>query len=184
MKKVLRKLHLYLGLFTIPLGLMYAITGILYTAGIDEKIGIQEDTYIIQEHIRSGDELNFITIWAVKNNIELPSNLHIENDDGDIIIGGAYYSINIEPKDDMTEIIVTTRSILGTILTLHESKAKWYFDILAIFLGISLISFYISGIVIASFTKNIAGKKVIKKEYLIVMLLGFIVTISLGIASI
>lgn len=183
MKKVLRKLHLYLGLFTIPLGLMYAITGILYIAGIDGDLGIVEDTYIIERHIERGDELNFITTWAAENNIELPNNLYIEDDDGDTIIGGAYYSINLKPRGNITEIIVATRTVLGTILTLHESKAKWYFDILAILLGISLISFYFSGIIIASFTKNINGKKVIKKEYLVVILLGVITTICFAIMS-
>jgi len=184
MKKIIRKLHLYLGLFTIPLGLMYAVTGIASISGISQTSGAEKQTYTINEKIEQGNELDFIIPWAEENNIELPSDLSVDKIYKTTVIGGVYYSINLLPKDNLTEITVSTRSIIGTMIMLHRAESRWYFNILGILLGISLISFYISGIVIASFSRNINGKKIIKKEYLIVIFIGFIVTISFGIVSI
>ena len=39
MKKLLRKIHLYLGLFTLPMGLLLALTGVLYIAGFNQNSG-------------------------------------------------------------------------------------------------------------------------------------------------
>jgi len=184
MKKVLRKIHLYLGLLTIPLGLMFAVTGTVYILGANDKTWAEKDVYTVPGYIEEGAEVDFIIPWAEENNVELPSDLSVNPwKDGVTMIGSLHYSINLLPKDNMTEITVLTRSLIGDMILLHKSKAKWYFDVLAIFFGISLISFYFSGLIIASFHRNINGKKVIKKEYLVVILIGFIITIVTAIMS-
>ena len=41
MKKIFRKIHLYMALFTIPVGIMIAITGALYVLGADQNTGAE-----------------------------------------------------------------------------------------------------------------------------------------------
>ena len=62
---------------------------------------------------------------------------------------------------------------------LHKAKAMWYFNILAVGFGITLVLLYVSGLMITLF--NI--KKNRKSQY-VTLTLGFIVTLILGILSV
>ena len=49
MKKIFRKIHLYMALFTIPVGIMVAITGALYILGADQNTWAETNTYTLQK---------------------------------------------------------------------------------------------------------------------------------------
>ena len=52
MKKIFRKIHLYMALFTIPVGIMIAITGALYVLGADQNTGAEIKTYTVNQIIQ------------------------------------------------------------------------------------------------------------------------------------
>lgn len=185
MKKVLRKIHLYLGLFTLPMGLILATTGILFIAGFDEDTGETSNKYTSLEVVEKGKEIEFLERWTAENNISMPRTNEIVEDKGSIVVGTPLYNIIVTSKSDKTLIKTVKKSILGALFIAHEAKdARWYINILSILLGVSMITFYVSGIIIASFKKNIDGKKVVKKEYIVTLILGFVITITLLIVSI
>ena len=41
MKKIFRKIHLYMALFTIPVGIMMGLTGALYVLGANQDTGAE-----------------------------------------------------------------------------------------------------------------------------------------------
>ncbi len=69
------------------------------------------------------------------------------------------------------------------MIMLHKAKGGLLFKIMLVLYGIVLISFYISGLIIAIFKKNVNGKLVPKTENYIVIAAGFIVTIILAVLS-
>lgn len=69
------------------------------------------------------------------------------------------------------------------MIMLHKAKGGLLFKIMLVLYGIVLISFYISGLIIAVFKKNVNGKLVPKTENYIVIAAGFIVTIILAVLS-
>lgn len=83
----------------------------------------------------------------------------------------------------MKEMSAADRSILGDMIMLHKAKGGLLFKIMLVLYGIVLISFYISGLIIAIFKKNVNGKLVPKTENYIVIAAGFIVTIILAVLS-
>ena len=69
------------------------------------------------------------------------------------------------------------------MIMLHKAKGGLLFKIMLVLYGIVLISFYISGLIIAVFKKNVNGKLVPNTENYIVIAAGFIVTIILAVLS-
>ena len=63
------------------------------------------------------------------------------------------------------------------MVMLHKAKAGILFKIMMVLYGIVLIVFYISGLIIAVFKKNVNGKLVPKTESYVVIAAGFIITI-------
>ncbi len=72
MKKLFRKIHLYLALFTIPVGVMLAITGALYVLGADQDTGAKLNTYKVEQIIPKGEEIAFLEKWTAENNVKMP----------------------------------------------------------------------------------------------------------------
>lgn len=54
MTKQFRNIHIYLSLFFLPLALMYALSGILYIAGINQDFGATKQTYTLVQNIEKG----------------------------------------------------------------------------------------------------------------------------------
>lgn len=186
MKKLLRKIHLYLGLFTLPMGLLLAVTGVLYIAGFNQDSGATIEKYTLDGVvIEAGNEVAFLNDWTKQNNVEMPRTTEIgEGKGGTAIIGTPHYGLEIKSGENQTIITTTKRSVLGDMIMIHKAKVRWFANVLSILLGISMLLFYISGIVIASFKKNVNGEKVLKKEYIITLVLGVIITTAVCVASV
>ncbi len=188
MKKIFRKIHLYMALFTIPVGIMMGLTGALYVLGANQDTGAEIKSYTVNHTIPKGEEVEtrdlFIAEFEKENNIKMPkANVSLDKSKINRNIGSAGYVITLKEKDGITEIITLDRSILGDMIMLHKAKGGLLFKIMLVLYGIVLISFYISGLIIAIFKKNVNGKLVPKTENYIVIAAGFIVTIILAVLS-
>lgn len=178
MKKIFRKIHLYLALFTIPVGIMVALTGALYILGVDQDTMAKKNSYTVNQIIPEGEEFSFLQIWTKENNVKMPKqNLSKDKSGLNRVIGSAGYSITLKEKNGITEINTTKRSLIGNMIMLHKAKAGILFKIMMVLYGIVLIVFYISGLIIAVFKKNVNGKLVPKTESYVVIAAGFIITI-------
>lgn len=184
MKKIFRKVHLYMALFTIPVGIMMGLTGALYVLGANQDTGAEIKSYTVNQTIPKGEEVAFLAKWTKENNIKMPkANVSLDKSKINRNIGSAGYVITLKEKDGITEIITLDRSILGDMIMPHKAKGGLLFKIMLVLYGIVLISFYISGLIIAVFKKNVNGKLVPKTENYIVIATGFIVTIILAVLS-
>ncbi len=184
MKKIFRKVHLYMALFTIPVGIMMGLTGALYVLGANQDTGAEIKSYTVNQTIPKGEEVTFLAKWTKENNIKMPkANVSLDKSKINRNIGSAGYVITLKEKDGITEIITLDRSILGDVIMLHKAKGGLLFKVMLVLYGIVLISFYISGLIIAVFKKNVNGKLVPKTENYIVIAAGFIVTIILAVLS-
>ncbi len=184
MKKIFRKIHLYMALFTIPVGIMIALTGALYVLGANQDTGAVKKTYTVNQIIPAGEEFAFLEKWTAENNIKMPKkNLSKDKSGLNRQIGSASYSMILKEKDGITEISTTKRSLLGNMIMLHKAKGGILFKIMLVMYGIVLIGFYISGLIITVYKKNVNGKLVPKTENYIVIAAGFIVTIIFAILS-
>ena len=184
MKKIFRKIHLYMALFTIPVGIMVALTGAVYVLGADQDTGAEIKTYTVNQIIPKGEEVAFLEKWTKENNVKMPkANVSMDKAKVNRTIGSAGYVVTLKEKDGATEIITLDRSILGDMIMLHKAKGGLLFKIMMVLYGIVLIGFCISGLVIAVFKKNVNGKLVPKTESYVVIAAGFIVTIILAVLS-
>ena len=170
MKKIFRKVHLYMALFTIPVGIMMGLTGALYVLGANQDTGAEIKSYTVNQTIPKGEEVTFLAKWTKENNIKMPkANVSLDKSKINRNIGSAGYVITLKEKDGITEIITLDRSILGDVIMLHKAKGGLLFKVMLVLYGIVLISFYISGLIIAVFKKNVNGKHVPKTENYIVI---------------
>lgn len=181
MTKQFRNIHIYLSLFFLPIALMYALTGILYISGFNQDTGATKQSYTLTQNIEKGKEIEVLVEYLKSNNLDVPSNLTPKTGKNDALrIGGTHYSASITKNTDSTYTITTLkRSLIGDMIMLHKAKAKWYFDVLAIGFGITLILLYLSGLMITLFN----SKKNRKIQYATI-LAGCIVSIALGALSV
>lgn len=183
MKKIFRKIHLYMALFTIPVGIMVAITGAVYVLGANQDTGAEIKTYTINQTISQGEELAFLETWTKENNIKMPKKNIIKQSKEETVIGSAGYTFVLSEKNNTTELVTIDRSFLGKMIMLHKAKGGILFKIMMVLYGIVLVTFYVSGLIIAVFKKNVNGKLVPKTESYVVIAAGFIVTIILAVLS-
>ncbi len=184
MKKNFRKIHLYMALFTIPVGIMIGLTGALYVLGADQDTGAETKTYTVNQIIPKGEEISFLEKWTKENNVKMPkANVSLDKAKVNRTVGSAGYLITLKEKDGITEIVTLDRSFLGKMIMLHKAKGGLLFKIMMVLYGIVLITFYISGLIIAVFKKNVNGKLVPKTESYVVIATGFIITIILAVLS-
>ena len=66
---------------------------------------------------------------------------------------------------------------------LHKAKGGILFKIMLVLYGIVLLGFYISGLIITVYKKNVNGKLIPKTENYFVIAAGFIVTIIFAVLS-
>lgn len=184
MKKIFRKIHLYMALFTIPVGIMVAITGALYVLGADQDTGAEIKTYTVNQTIPQGEEVAFLEKWTKENNVKMPkADVSMDKAKVNRTVGSAGYVVTLKEKDGTTEIVTLDRSLLGKMIMLHKAKGGILFKIMMVLYGIVLVTFYVSGLIIAVFKKNVNGKLVPKTESYVVIAAGFIVTIILAVLS-
>ncbi|MDD6055198.1 MAG: PepSY domain-containing protein [Helicobacter sp.] len=179
MFKLFRNTHIYLSLFFLPLALIYAITGVVYIFGFNQDVGAVKNTYQLTQNIEKGKEADALINFLKENKLKIPSNLDAKERKGAISIGGASYSAQIMKNGESNYTITTTqRSFLGNLIMLHKAKGGWYFDVLAVGFGFTLILLYISGLMITLFH----SKKNRGLQYATI-LAGFIITAILGFLS-
>ncbi len=99
------------------------------------------------------------------------------------MIGSAGYTITLKDKENYTEIVTMKRSFLGNMIMLHKAKGGILFKIMLVVYGLVLVIFYVSGIIIATFKKNVNSKLVPKTESYVVIAAGIIVTILFAYLS-
>lgn len=173
-----------MALFTIPVGIMIGLTGALYVLGADQDTGAETKTYTVNQIIPKGEEISFLEKWTKENNVKMPkANVSLDKAKVNRTVGSAGYLITLKEKDGITEIVTLDRSILGDMIMLHKAKGGLLFKIMMVLYGIVLITFYISGLIIAVFKKNVNGKLVPKTESYVVIATGFIITIILAVLS-
>ncbi|PAF51259.1 PepSY domain-containing protein [Helicobacter sp. 13S00477-4] len=177
LKKFSRQFHIYVSIFLLPMALLYSITGIVYIFGINQDVWANKNKWVIEKNIPKKKQLDFLIDFLSEHQITFPDELNPKESRGILMIGSAKYSISLEVKNNQTIIQTIKRSFLGNMIMLHKAKGKWYFDILSIAFGISLVLFYLSGIIMTAFCKaNL-------KEVLLSFFIGLIVAITLGYLS-
>ncbi len=170
-KKYWMQLHTYLSLFFLPAAIIYAITGALYIFNIKENALANIYTYQIDSMPKQGEEAQTIIAMLQKYNHAIPSNTEVRISSGNVFMGNIKYRAEIIKESDDTCIFrVTNRSLYGVLLLMHKSKGKYYFDIIAISFTISLMLFYLSGLIVTSFAKKN------RKVAINVLISGFIIT--------
>ena len=86
-------------------------------------------------------------------------------------MGDMKYNVIIgKNRSDEIVMRVTNRGIYGILLLMHLAKGKYYFDIIAVAFSVSLVIFYLSGLIVTQFCKKN------RKEGLIAFALGLIIT--------
>ncbi|MBZ7943867.1 hypothetical protein H2269_04590 [Campylobacter sp. RM13744] len=178
--KIFRQIHIYLSLFFLPCALIFAISGIAYILGFNQNVGLEVQTYKLNQYIQKGKEKEALIEYLIENKLKLPSNIEpIKSKNKGITIGTVHYSANIAPINENEYLItLNTRSLLGDMIMLHKDKGLWYFSILSIGFGVTLFLLYISGLIITFF----ANKKD-RKRQLFVLSLGFLITFILAYMS-
>ncbi|MBD5164483.1 hypothetical protein [Helicobacter sp.] len=182
MTKQFRNIHIYLSLFFLPLALMYALSGVLYIFGINQDVGATKHTYVLTQEIEKGQEAKVLVQYLQENQLAVPSNLEakMNRKSGALEIGGVHYSASIKQNKDSTWTITTLkRSLIGDMIMLHKAKAKWYFDVLAVGFGLTLVLLYVSGLMITLF--NIKKNRGIQT---LTILAGIVVSVVVGILSV
>ncbi|MDO7253160.1 PepSY domain-containing protein [Helicobacter cappadocius] len=177
LKKFSRQFHIYVSVFLLPMALLFAITGIVYILGVNQDFGATKQKWVIEETIPQEKQFDYLIDFMRKNNISFPQNIEPKQYRGTLMIGSAKYAVTINSQEGKTIIQSIKRSFLGNMIMLHKAKAKWYFDILSIAFGLALVLFYVSGVIMTAFCKNN------RKEILISLVLGFIVTAILAYIS-
>ena len=148
------KVHLYLSLFFLPAALIYAITGSLYLFGIREEANATIHELKI-EQLPKGREQETILRILKENNLKIPSDTTLKIMRGNPSMGSIRYSVMVTKEKDGTYVLrAVERSLYGILLLMHKGKGGFYFDIIAVSFSISLILFYVSGLIITSFCKK------------------------------
>ena len=180
--KFFRYLHIYVSLFFLPVALLYALSGVAYILGADENILATNQTYTAQgiQLVQGNEQAQILGILAAQG-IKAPASTSVRADRkrGGVTMGGVHYSVNAKPQGGDLLITATTRSLLGDIILLHKDKGGWYFSILAVGFGVTLVLLYLSGLMITLF----ASKKD-RTPQLIVLALGVLACLILGYASV
>lgn len=179
-RKFWMQVHLYLSLFFTPAALIYAVTGVLYIFEIRQNSGAIIHEIPLDSQPPKGEEQAFILKILEDNNLKIPSDTQVRMGRGGLTMGNIKYGVNIaKDKNDKPILRTTERNLYGVLMLMHKSGGTKheiggfkfsYFDFIAISFGISLVIFYLSGLIITSFCK---GKRA---SAFGVMGVGFVVT--------
>lgn len=181
-RKLWMQLHLYLSLFFLPAALIYAITGALFMFNINHHTGAVV-TKIELESMPSQKDAQALMLEKFKeHNLRIPEDTELRMQRGNFSMGNIQYGASIFNDQRENKIImqVTERNLYNILMFMHKSVGKKFeigdmkfmiFDFLAIGFGISMIIFYLSGLIMTSFCK---GKRA---SSFITLGIGFVITI-------
>lgn len=180
-RKLWMQIHLYLSLFFLPAAFVYAITGALYIFEIRQNSGATIVEIALDSMPERGKEKDFIIETLKTHNLKVPKDTSLRSARGHMTMGNVKYGVSLgKDKDDKPILRTVDRNLYGVLMMMHKSGGSkfelggfkfTFFDFIAVGFGISMILFYLSGLIITSFCK---GKRL---SGFGVMGLGFIVTI-------
>lgn len=178
-KKNWMQIHTYLSLFFLPACLIYAITGTGFILGFRADAGATIHEFSIAEMPTKDETKDFIIQKLRDNNLPIPKNTELRYHRGAPTMGGLKYNI-IVSKNRKDELVmrVTNRGLYGILLLMHRAKGLYYFDIIAVAFSVSLILFYLSGLIVTQFCKKN------RKAGLVALLLGGVITAMVVIFSV
>ncbi|WP_258864190.1 MULTISPECIES: PepSY-associated TM helix domain-containing protein [unclassified Helicobacter] len=154
-KQLWMKIHVYLSIFFFPAAFIYVLTGALYIFEVRENADATIHTITLDSLPEKGQEQEFILNLLAKHNLKIPSDTQVRMMKGMPTMGNIKYSASIAKDRDGTNILRTTdRGLYGILLLMHKAKGKFYFDIIAVTFSISMIIFYLSGLIMTSFCKK------------------------------
>ena len=152
-KKHWMQIHTYLSLFFLPAMLIYAITGIGYIVGFKDEAGATVQKFTIPTP-ESGKEQEAILQFLRDNGLAIPANTELKSGRKGVQMGNLRYSVVFQKGGATSSLTITNRSLYGILVLMHKSKGAFYFDIIAVGFGISLMLFYLSGLIFTSFCKK------------------------------
>ena len=172
-KKTWMQLHTTLSIFFLPVALLYVITGVGYIFEFKDNAWASIDEFNLPNMPKKGEEKEFILNFLNENGITIPKNTEIKMIKGVMTMGNIKYNVSVSEnkKDNTAKLSVMNRSLYGVMVLMHKSKGAYYFDILAIGFSISLVLFYLSGLIMTSFCKKN------RKNASIFFVIGLITTI-------
>lgn len=178
-KKNWMQIHTYLSLFFLPACLIYVITGVghIFDFKVDADSKIYE--FSIAEMPTKDETKDFIIQKLRDNNLPIPKNTELRYHRGAPTMGDLKYNIIIgKNRKDELVMRVTNRGLYGILLLMHLAKGKYYFDIIAVAFSVSLVLFYLSGLIVTQFCKKN------RKAGLVALLLGGVITAMAVIFSV
>lgn len=180
-RKIWMQVHLYLSLFFLPVAFIYALTGVLYIFEIRQNSGAHIIDITLDSMPPKGEEQSFMLQILQEHNLKIPQDTTLKMMKGSPFMGNIKYSVTLNKNREGEPVLRTIdRGLYGILMLMHKSSGKKYeilgfklsiFDFLAISFGISLMIFYLSGLIMTSFCK---GKRA---PAFGVLSIGFILTI-------
>ena len=170
-KKNWMQIHTYLSLFFLPACLIYVITGVGYIFDFNADADAKIYEFSIKAIPPKEQAQDFILQKLRENDLPIPKNTEVRYRHGSPTMGGMKYNIIIgKNRSDEIVMRVTNRGIYGVLLLLHRARGLYYFDIIAVAFSVSLILFYLSGLIVTQFCKKN------RKEGLLTFVFGGIAT--------
>lgn len=154
-KKNWMKIHTYLSLFFLPMCLIYVLTGIGYIAGFKDSAGAKIHNIILESPPQEGKEQEMMLEVLKNNNLKIPKNTAVTMMKGNPMMGNIKYNVSLQKgKNGQMSLVATERSIYGILVLMHKAKGAVYFNAIAICFAVSLMIFYLSGLIVTSFCKR------------------------------
>ncbi len=179
-KKHWMKIHTYLSLFFLPVAFIYVLTGALYIFGINNNTTATSYDFKLDSPPKKGEEQQIIIDTLLANNMKLPSDTNITIIRNQASMGNVAYSAMITKDGKGNDVVrVTERGLCGILIMMHKSTGTkhdmfglklTFFDIIAITFSISMLIFYLSGLIVTSFCKKD------RKNALMFFSAGFMIT--------
>lgn len=152
MRKNLTVLHIVVGSFFLPVGLIFAITGALYTIGV--KGGYDSSSWMIQTETAIAAELPEALSYAepelLKKNLPQPTgsaSIKRVGSSWQLEWTGSHADFILEPTAQANEYKLTYKKTTWHrfFVQFHKAKGGWPFKALAVGFGLGLIFLLISG---------------------------------------
>lgn len=173
-------IHTYLSLFFLPTVVLYIVTGVVAICDLEHKWEGKTQFLEIERLPKPGEEVEFIKGVLESHNLPMPSNTDIKiYESGAVMMGTlsyrvvAYGSFDKQTKEPYYRLMVLKCNLFGIMLGLHVSFNTPFFDIVAVCFSISILIFYLSGLVMTKFCKG-------KRKSAVWVLLGGIFVIILS----
>lgn len=157
MRKVVLTLHLIIGSYFLPIGIMFAITGGLYTFGVKGDYVTQTGKILIQE--AATPDLNALNAMADKyladNGLKKPTgeaSIKKAGTSWQFEWTGSNNDLVIEPTNNPLELKLSLKQTTKHryFVQLHKAKGGTPFKVLAGFFAVSLVMLFLSGFFMAN----------------------------------